>query len=357
MKKLFITALIASQVFLGKAQIIKTVAGNGIKGNNFGEGGAAINMELNNPCDIAIDKKGNIYIADADNHRICKVNKDGIITTIAGTGKVGYSGDNGDATKAELHNPISVALDQLGNLYILDNGNFVVRKVDIRGIITTIAGDGEVGYDGDGGSAINATFNYPTDIAVDAAGNLYIADYGNFRVRKVKDGIINTVAGKGSFGYNGDGGRAIDALVEPSGIALDDQNNLYISDFNNNIIRKVHANTGIISTIAGTGKKGDTGDKGPSSAALLFSPSGIDIDARGNVYIPENGENLIRKIDKSGIITTIAGNGKAGYNGDDQPATSAQLNSPTSVAVDDATGNYFIADRNNNRIRKVIVAK
>ena len=355
MKKIITVLILTIQIT--QAQIITTVAGNGIKGNNFGEDGAAINMELNNPCDIALDKKGNLYIADADNHRVCKVTKEGIIITIAGTGKAGFSGDNGPANKAELHNPISVALDNLGNIYVLDNGNFVVRKIDTKGIITTIAGDGDVGYDGDGGLAINATFNYPSDIAVDAIGNLYIADYGNFRVRKVKDGIITTVAGKGTFGYTGDGGQATAALLEPSGIALDDQNNLYISDFNNNIIRKVHAKTGIISTIAGTGKTGDAGDKGPSSTALLFSPSGIDIDPKGDIYIPENGESLIRKIDKSGIITTIAGNGKAGFSGDGQSATSAQLNGPTSVAVDDATGNYYIADRNNNRVRKVTVTK
>jgi len=333
--------------------IITTIAGNGTQGFS-GDGGPATEAELYNPGYTALDPVGNLYITDGNNLRVRKVDLNGIITTVAGNGVAGFSGDGGPATSAKLNFPAGVALDAAGNLYIADGGNNRIRKVDLNGIITTFAGGG-VGAGGDGGPATQAQLGFPSGIAVDAAGNLYIADTDNSRVRKVDlNGIITTVAGTGEHGYSGDGGPATQAeLGFPSDIAVDAAGNLYIADPNNSRVRKVDSR-GIISTFAGNGHRGFSGDGGPATKAQL-EPVGVAVDAAGNVYIADIGNFRIRRIDKTGTIRTIAGTGSAQYGGDGGPATKAGIN-PIGVAIDSA-GTIFLTEGFSERVRKVDVSK
>ena len=311
------------------------------------------------PESIAVDGSGNIYIADSFNQRIRKVDAAGNISTVTGTGEEGCSGDGGPAVQAQINSPEGVAVDGAGNLYIADKGNDRIRKVDAAGNISTMAGPGEGGLDGDGGPAIYARLSYPSypgDIAADGAGNLYIADSGNHRIRKVDAaGNISTVAGTGEKGYSGDGGPAVQVRLDyPSGVAVDGTGNFYIADTKNHCIRKVDI-AGNISTVAGTGEKGDNGDGGPAVQAQLDCPSIMAVDRAGNIYIADEGNHRIRKMDAAGDISTVAGTGEEGYSGDGSPAVQAQLNSPGGVAVD-GSGNIYIADRGNDRIRKVDAA-
>jgi sugar lactone lactonase YvrE len=278
----------------------------------------------------------------------------GNIATIAGNGTAGYSGDGNGANCAELHWPAGVAVDGSGNVYIGDFINQVVRKVTPSGIISTFAGNGIRGYSGDGGAAISAELNAPVGVAVDGSGNVYIVDDNNNRIRKVTvaTGIISTIAGNGTGGYNGDGIAATAAeLYQPSGVAVDGFGNVYIGDAANERIRKVNT-SGIISTFAGDGVPGYNGDGIAATDAKLETPTGVAVDASGNVYIVDDQNLRIRKVNTSGTISTIAGNGTGGYNGDGIAATSAELNSPTGVAVD-SSGNVYIADYFNFRIREV----
>ncbi len=276
-----------------------------------------------------------------------------IISTIAGNGTAGYSGDGGPAASAELNSPSGVAVDFSGNIYIADYKNNRIRRVDASGVISTVAGKGTAGYSGDGGPASSAELSTPSGVAVDTSGNIYIADSSNNCVRKVDaSGVISTVAGNGTAGYSGDGGPAVSAeLSSPSGVAVDTSGNIYIADDKNNCIRKVDA-SGVISTVAGNGTGGYSGDGGPASSAELSSPFGVAVDASGNIYIADDKNNRIRKVDASGVISTVAGNGTGGYSGDGGPATSAQLNSPSGLAVD-SSGNIYIADTTNYRVREV----
>jgi trimeric autotransporter adhesin len=329
--------------------VIATVAGNGSFGYS-GDGGQLTSAQLYWPNGIATDSAGNLFIADTENNRIRKASPSGIITTVAGTGYFGFSGDGGLATSAELFYPEGIAVDSSGNLFIADSGNHCIRKVSASGIITTVAGTGSLGYSGDGGSATAAKLNGPYGVAVDSAGNLFIADTFNERIRKVSSGIISTVAGTGSSGYSGDGGQATSAqLSGPYGVAVDSAGNLFIVDTNNNCIRKV--SSGIITTVAGDGSAGYSGDNGQATSAQLDYPMGVALDSAGNLFIADGNNNCIRKV-SSGIITTVAGNGSYGFSGDGGLATSAQLYYPTGVAVDSA-GNIFIADNYNSRIRMV----
>ena len=334
------------------AQNISTYAGNGISGYS-GDGGLATLAKLFDPWAIAVDLGGNVYISDGGNNRLRKVNTSGIITTIAGTGVLGYSGDGGPATLAKLNGPVGVAVDASGNIYIAEPFNNRIRKINSSGVITTIAGNGNLGYSGDGGLATLAEMNFPTGVAVDAAGNIYIGDQGNNCIRKVNTGgIITTIAGSGPGGYSGDGGPATLALLStPAGVAVDAAGNVFIGDLGNQRIRKIDTG-GIISTIAGTGVQGFSGDGAAATLAQLNQPAGVSVDSSGNVYIADFTNSRIRKINSSGIISTIAGTGVQGYAGDGGAATLAQLNQPYGVAVD-VTGNIFIADYFNQRIRKI----
>ena len=338
--------------------VITTLAGDGTKSYS-GDGGAAAAARLSFPSGVAPDSSGNLYIADTSNHRIRKVNTAQVIATVAGTGSTTYSGDGGDggaAVAARLRNPYGLALDGAGNLYIADRTNNRIRKVDAAGRISTVAGTGAAGFSGDSGAAAAAQLRLPYDVALDGAGNLYIADRSNHRVRKVDpDGNITTVAGDGTAGYGGDGAAATAAQLNfPRGVAPDGSGNLYIVDGGNHCIRKVDPD-GDITTVAGDGTAGYGGDGAAATAAQLDFPAGMALDGSGNLYIADWNNHRIRKVDPDGDITTVAGDGTAGYGGDGAAATAAQLTNPADVALDGA-GNLYIADRGNNRVRKVDVA-
>ena len=335
------------------AGVISTVAGSGEWGGYGGDGGPALQARLLAPSGVAADGAGNLYIADKWNHRIRKVDAAGVISTVAGTGENGYSGDGGAAVRAQLAFPLGAAADGAGNLYIVDAGNNRIRKVDAAGAISTAAGSGDVG---DGGSAVRAWLGFPGGVAADGAGNLYIADTFNERIRKVDAaGVISTVAGSGERGYAGDGGPALQArLASPLSAAADGAGNLYFVDAGNHCVRKVDA-AGAVSTVAGSGRYGYGGDGGPALRARLAFPRGAALDEAGNLYIADTENHRVRKVDAAGVISTVAGTGKGGSSGDGGPAVRAQLAFPWGVAADGA-GNLYIADRNNHRIRKVDAA-
>jgi sugar lactone lactonase YvrE len=331
---------------------ITTVAGNGSVGYS-GDDVAATNASLYYPNGVAVDAAGNLFIADYDNSRIRKVDTNGIITTVAGNGNAGYSGDDVAATDASLAYPNGVAVDAAGNLFIADSSNSRIRKVDTHGIITTVAGNGNAGYSGDNGAATNASINYPFSVTVDGAGNLFIADYYNYRIRKVDtNGIITTVAGNGNTGYSGDNVAATNtSLYYPSGVAVDAAGNLFIADNSNSRIRKVDTH-GIITTVAGNGNFGYSGDNVAATNASLYYPNGVAVDGAGDLFIADYYNQRLRRVDTNGVITTVAGNGSSGFSGEGNVAALAALSYPSGVAVD-SLGNLFIADSSNSRIRKV----
>src|ERR1051326_6029592 len=278
-----------------------------------------------------------------------------VISTAAGTGTAGYTGDGGPATAAELNTPFGVAVDAAGNFYIAEWSNHRVRKVDTSGVITTIAGIGIAGFGGDGGPATEAALNSPEGVAVDSAGNVYIADSFNNRVRKIDtSGTITTIAGTGEPRYTGEGVATQVGLNDPSGIAIDRSGNIYIADNSSHRVRKLSGDT--ISTIAGTGIAGFSGDGGPATSAQVYNPTHLAIDPAGNIYVADYINNRVRKINTAGTITTVAGsatpNNQGGYSGDGGPATSAQFNKPAGIAID-GSGNLYIADAGNDRVRKV----
>ena len=360
--------------------IIDTVAGSGrgrphhrypgnFIGSYGGDGGPALEADLNYPRGVAVDASGNLYIADTWNYRIRRVDAEGTITTVAGTGRRveapntfqgwrgDYGGDGGPAVEAHLNYPTRVAVDGSGNLYIADSLNHRVRRVDATGIITTVAGNGVSGYSGDSGPAVEASIKHPVGLAVDGSGNLYIADSVNHRVRRVDaTGIITTVAGNGVSDYSGDGGPAVEAsLSYPAGLAVDGWGNLYIADAENDRIRRVDS-MGVITTVAGVGHGRFSRRAGPAKMAVLDNPFGVAVDVSGNLFISDGWNNHIRRIDRMGIMTTIAGTlNPLGYpeedfSGDGGPALRAGLGFPKGVAVD-TSGTVYFADRWNHRIR------
>jgi hypothetical protein len=332
---------------------INTVAGNGTYGF-AGSGIPATNAALNAPTGVTYDSGGNIYIADSDNCVVREVNATtGNITTFAGTpASCGYSGDGGPATSAQLYEPWSVAVYG-SDVYIGDSGNCAIREVDSSGHISTFAGTPQsCGYAGDGGAATSARLYSPTGVAVDSLGNVYIADSRNNVIREVSGGIINTVAGNGTAGFSGDGGPATSAeLADPVDVAVDASGNLYIADSDNQRIRMANA-SGIISTFAGNGSTGFSGDEGPANEASLSYPYGVAVDAAGDVLIADTQNNRIRWADGQGIIYTVAGNGSHGFSGDGGLGTSAMLATPYGVGVD-PSGNIYVGDTGNNEVRMV----
>jgi sugar lactone lactonase YvrE len=426
------------------AGIITTFAGTGVQGFS-GDGGPATAAQLSEPAAVAVDGAGNVYIADSRNNRVRRVAPSGVISTVAGSGPEGFSGDNGPATSAQLWDPSGVAVDGAGNLYIADSQNNRVRAVASSGVISTVAGPsagfrypggvavdgagllyiadtgnhrvlraigpglftpvagtGDFGYSGDGGVATSAHLNAPEAIAVPGTSNLYIADTKNNRIRRVElpggliiTGAISTVAGDGTYQFSGDGGQAASTPIQnPLGVAVDGAGNLYFTEFLNNRVRRVAAAGvlttvagygtsapldgpssvaldtsgnlyiasrydvrrvsagGLITTVAGNGIKGFSGDGGPAVSAQLGSVAGVALDAAGNLYIADRGNQRIRLVTPAGVITTVAGNGVEGYSGDGAAATSAQLHNPFAVAVD-AAGSLYIADSLNDRVRRV----
>jgi hypothetical protein len=349
---LFPFIIFSSQKALASPGDIHTYAGLG-KAGFSGDGGQATAALLNAPGCVAADAAGNFYVSDRANQRIRKIDAAGKISTIAGVGAPGYSGDGGSAILAKLKNPSGIAVDSAGNVFFADMGNNRIRKISASGTITTIAGTGAARFSGDGGPAASAAIKHAEGVAVDSKGNIYISDTGNNRIRMIDArGIIKTVAGTGAAGFSGDGGPAISAkLNRPVGIALDAARKLYVADCYNQRIRVIDLSGGI-TTLAGDGKPGFSGDGGHAMSASLRFPSGVSVSASGNVYIADWHNQCVRVINTSGTITTLAGTGVAGFSGDGATAGDAGLRFPFGLTVD-SKGNIFIADSKNNRIRMI----
>ncbi len=335
---------------VGPDGIINVVAGNGLL-SRTGDGGLAVNASLNTPISIAVDAAGNIYIGESGGS-IRKVTTDGIINTIAGSDTHGYAGDGGPATQAQFSRPIGLAVDSSGNLYVADTDNEVIRKIDANGIVSTFAGNGKLGFAGDKGPATSAQLNTPTRLAVDTAGNLYIVDFFNSRVRKVSKSIITTVLGGGEM--FSEGIPATSSAGLPQAVAVDPSGNIYVVDYFFGGVRKIDIN-GIVNTVAGgSGNSGFAGDGGPALKAQfnfgIFSS--VAVDSAGGILIGDDQNRRVRKLTPDGNINTVAGNGLYRFSGDGGPAASATLNFPSSVLAD-AAGNVFIGETLQNRIRKV----
>jgi hypothetical protein len=364
------TAPAVIQLLAAPPGTITTVVGNGTPGYT-GDNGAAISAELYGPSGVDFDSAGNMFIGDTSNNVVRKVDASTqIITTIAGTGVPGFSGDGGLGASAELNHPGRATFDRDLNIYITDENNERVRRVNsVTHVIQTVAGNGTPGFSGDGGPATDAELNFPNGEATDSNGDLYIADSQNNRLRKltVSTGIITTVAGNGLAGYSGDGVPATDAALNfPSRPYIDPNGNIYIADYGNDRVRKVDGKTGIITTVAGNGIAGYSGDGGAATSAELNGPLSVVLDSSGILYIADINNSRIRAVNTSansitvmgitiqpGQIMTVVGTGVAGYSGDSGPGIAARVNLPTGLSVD-SQDNLFFADSNNNVVRKVI---
>ena len=345
-----VLAFASMPAYAQTAGMITTVAGNGTPGYS-GDNVQATNTGLNAPTDVTFDAAGNFYISDSLNNRVRKVDTTGKITTVVGNGGTGFSGD-GAGTSVSIQGNSGVAFDPFGNLLVADTGNNRLRKLDANGNLTTIAGNGQSGFSGDGGPATAASFFCLVRAIADPSGNIYIADQCNHRVRKINTkGIVSTYAGVGSPGFNGDGGPATAALLNnPTALALDAAGNLYVCDQVNHRIRKIDSN-GIITTVAGTGTPGYNGDNILATSASLNDPGGIIVDPSGTIFFSDDQNFRVRKFVPGGNISTVAGNGTAGFV-DNVPATSGEVNGEFGLGLD-GKGNLYIADIVNNRVRKV----
>lgn len=333
------------RISAGAIRTINTIAGGGPP---IGDSGPALQAQMMQPTKASLDAHGDLYVADVDDNRIRMISN-GIISTFAGIGVVpgGYGGDNGPAASAQLYNPYAVAFDSAGSAYIADYANYRIRKVQ-HGIITTIAGTGTYGTAGENGPAIDAQLGGVKDLAFDSADNLYLADIGTGRVKKISNGRITTIAGNGgSGGSSGDNGPATSASVYPSAIAVGRNGDIYVADGSDSTIRKI--SNGVITRVAGDGTFGFGGDGGPATSAQFNSPYGLAIDSAGALYISDEGNERVRKV-QNGIITTIAGDGTLGFGGDGGPATSASLNGPQGLSVG-PDGSVYVAETGSNRIR------
>jgi trimeric autotransporter adhesin len=348
--RLFWLLLFVLLPVVGMGQIITTVAGGGTV---LGDGGQATASNLRVFGEIAIDSHGNIIIAANNDARVRKVDAlTGIISTIGGTGTSGYSGDGGPATNAQFNWPNFAACDHFDNVYVSDHSHRI-RKIDaITGIVSTIAGNGVPAFLGDGGPATAASINDPEGLVFDAHGNLFFADFANDRIRKISTtGIITTIAGTGLGGYSGDGGPATAAQIGSLwGIGIDNSGNLFFTD-HGAYVRKIDLATGIINTVVGYGSVVYNGDGIPATSAGI-GPVKMAFDVNNNMFIGDGYNNRIRMVDNAGIIRTVAGNGSAGYSGDGGPATAAQLYQPNGVEY--FCGNVYIADAQNSRVRKIV---
>lgn len=359
MKKLLCTLLaLSSSLVAIKAQNIYTIAGNGSPGySGNGMPATSGHCEFNNPAGLVIDKDGNIYIVDSGNNVIRMINTSGIISVFAGiymSPYGGYSGDGGPATDAEINSPGGVCIDATGDIFIADYDNNAIREVNTSGIISTVAGSGFRGYSGDGGPATAAELHQPEGVFVDKYRNIFISDFRNFRIREVNtSGIISTIVGIGIEGYSGDGGPATAAEINYCySLCIDSLGSIITMDGPNNRIREVNT-SGIISTIAGTGYGGFSGDGGPATAAEIYYPTSVCFDASGNIIFSDGENYRIRKIDKTGIITTIAGIGQYGFAGDGGPATAAEVDGPWGI-YPDSYGNICFADAGNEVVREIV---
>lgn len=334
------------------AQVITTFAGNGVDSYS-GDGALATSAGIGVPGGIYIDASGDIYFTSFSKHTLRKVSPTGVITTLCGNGTAGSTGDGGPATAGKMNGPVKMARDAAGNFYIAERAGNRIRKISASGIISTLAGTGTAGYSGDGGQATLARLNEPTGVCVDASGNVYVADLLNHRIRKISpSGIITTIAGTGTGASTGDGGMAAAAsLFHCHGVICDAAGNLYIAEASANKIRKI-STSGIITTVVGSGLAGYSGDGGPATAAKLKNPGGVTLDAVGNLYVSDQFNHVIRKVSTSGIIVTLAGSNVLGYSGDGGPATAARLNHANEMAIS-ASGQIYINDNNNFRIRSM----
>ncbi len=342
----------AASAGAGSTGTISTIVGTG-SATPSGDNGPAVSAGIDRPFGVAYDKAGNLYVSDNNSNVVRKVSPSGTITAFAGSTSSTFSGDNGPATAAGL-TAYGLATDGSGNVYIADFGNHRVRKVAPSGTITTVAGDGTSANTGDGGQATAAQLTTPTGIAFDAQGRMLIVDFGGNVVRRVAtNGVISRVAGTGTATFSGDGGLATAAaLSHPEGVAVDVNQNIVITDSGNSRVRRIDATTGIITTIAGNGTLASTGNGGPATAATVNFPTGIVVDNANSIFIAENDGDFIRRIGANGVISAVAGDGNGNYNGDNQAAVKAEVNAPNGLAISPAS-DLVIADGGNHRVRSV----
>lgn len=348
----FSTVSLPSDTELVPKFVITTVAGTGECGMTLDEG-PATEAPIQRPTAVAVDGKGNLFIADERNLVVRRVSPDGVMSIVAGTGDTDPQTTDRAAVLTNLVSAYGIATDGQDNLYVLSRGHAKIFKIGADGIAQRIVGTGRAGFAGDGGAALDAMVNFPNHLVADDEGNLFIADTGNNRIRKVSvDGVITTVAGTGEAGFSGDGGPAAEASISvPSAIAIDAEGNLYIADFKNHRIRKVSTD-GVISSIAGTGVSGYNGDGKPALECRIGEPCGVAVDADGYVYIGDQVNNRVRVVTPSGIMHTVAGTGVRGYDGDGGAAETAKMSNPDIIAVD-RKGDVYVPDHLNCVVRKL----